>query len=171
MKLKSRILKLMPILLVLNSCINSAKIKPPTNYEILIGLEKAAEEGKKIKTELRIIKDLDEGISQAINENKPILLIFTGYGVINSRKLESEIILKNKEIFTMMKDKFVNVWLYVDDIKDVEKKCAKLQTFKFNGNYQPQIFILDSTGTKIDGGIGYEESKSQLLHLLKKYER
>ena len=69
MILKSKILTLIPILLVLNSCKNSAQIKPPTSDEILIGLEKAKEDEKKLETEMRIIKDLDEGISQAIKED------------------------------------------------------------------------------------------------------
>lgn len=150
------------------SCGNSTPIKSPTNIEMAIGLEEANKSEMKLET-LRLFKDLDEGVKQAGKEDKLILLIFTGFGAINSRKLESEVILENEKIFSLMKDKFINVWLYVDDRNGNGKKWSDLQAFEFNGNHQPQIFILDSKGKKLDGGIGYKESKKELLPLLEKH--
>lgn len=169
MVMQKKIIFQILILLFFQNCESSIQIKPPTKEEMAIGLEKAKKEEKKLEIELRLIKDLDEGIEQAQKEDKPILLIFTGYGVINSRKLESEVIFKNENIFSLMKEKFINVWLYVDDRKGNGKKWSDLQAFEFKGNHQPQIFILDSKGNKLDGGLGYKESKKELLPFLEKY--
>lgn len=169
MFLKTKFIFLFLFFILLQSCNNSAQIKPLTKENMTFNLEKAIQEENKLETELRLIKDLDEGIKQAQKEGKPILLIFTGLGVLNSRKLESEIILKNEKVFSLMKEKYINVWLYVDDRKGNGKKWSDLQAFKFNGNHQPQIFVLDANGKKLDGGMDYNESKNKLLPLLVKY--
>ena len=161
---------LISILVLFLSCKNIAQIEPPTKEEIAIGMDNALGEVNKQEAELHIINDLDRGKVKAEKEGKPILLIFTGYGVINSRKLESEVIFKNERILNLLKNKFINVWLYVDDNSENGKKWNELQTLEFKGNYQPQIFILDSKGNILDGGIGYKESKQELLQLLEKYK-
>lgn len=155
--------------MLFQNCTSGVKKSHPTKEEMEIGYEKSINSGKKLESELRLIKDLDVGIIRAKEEEKPIILIFTGFGVVNSRRLENEVILKNQKIFSLMKNNFVNVWLYVDDRRNSGTKWSDLQAYTFNGNYQPQIFILDSNGRKLDGGIGYEESKNELLPLLEKY--
>jgi|GEM_PF-6879758 len=122
---------------------------------------------QKALTELRIIEDLDEGIELANIENKPILLCFTGYAVVNGRKIESDFILKNDIVFQSMKDDYINVWLYVDD-KRVGKKWSNFQKEKFKSNVQPYFVFLNSNGKQISKGLGYSQAKKNLENELLK---
>ena len=157
------------VLILFQNCKTEAQSGPPTAEEIAKSLEEGDKIQKKLETELRLIKDLDEGMEVAKKEGKPILLIFTGFGVPASRLLEMNVILANEKIFSLMRDKYINVWLYTDDRRPSGKKWSNLQINKFKGNYQPQIFVLDAEGTKLDGDLGYEASKTELLPLLEKY--
>ena len=118
-------------------------------------------------SELNIIEDFEIGIEQAKLDDKPIALIFTGYSVVNSRKLEEFLIKKNPSIFKMLKEKYVNIWLYVDDNKTGDK-WSVLRSEKFNGEALPHIFILDSSGNIIDGDIYYSDAKTELKKVLKR---
>ncbi len=113
------------------------------------------------KSELRILTDLNIGIEQAQSEKKPILLYFTGYAVVNGRKIESDLLLKNKTVHKLMKNDYINVWLYVDD-RNVGKKWYDYQKEKFKSNVQPYFVILDSNGNPISKGLGYSEAKANL---------
>ncbi len=113
------------------------------------------------KSELRILTDLDIGIEQAQSEKKPILLYFTGYAVVNSRKIESDLLLKNTTVHQLMKNDYINVWLYVDD-RNVGKKWYDYQKESFKSNVQPYFVILDSNGNQISKGLGYSEAKANL---------
>ncbi|MCP5063597.1 MAG: hypothetical protein GY936_14215, partial [Ignavibacteriae bacterium] len=93
---------------------NQPVITPPTDKELKEGAIEADRIHDKIYSELRIIEDLEKGIEMAKIEQKPIALMFTGYGAINSRKLEHFVIVRKDKIFTALKDKYINVWLYVD---------------------------------------------------------
>ncbi|GGK35629.1 hypothetical protein GCM10007962_32510 [Yeosuana aromativorans] len=104
-------------------------------------------------------------LNQSIKLNKPLLLYFTGYACVNSRKIEQNL-LRNAEIVSKLKDDFVFVSLYVDDRselpqkewitdkssgkvgKTIGSKYAKLQKDMFNTNYQPYFVILDQNGKK-----------------------
>lgn len=104
-------------------------------------------------------------LNQSIKLNKPLLLYFTGYACVNSRKIEQNL-LRNAEIVSKLKDDFVFISLYVDDRselpqkewitdkssgkvgKTIGSKYAKLQKSMFNTNYQPYFVILDQNGKK-----------------------
>lgn len=113
------------------------------------------------KSELRILTDLEIGIEQAQSEKKPILLYFTGYAVVNSRKIESDLLLKNTTVHQLMKNDYTNVWLFVDD-RNVGKKWYDYQKESFKSNVQPYFVILDSNGNPISKGLGYSEAKANL---------
>tara|TARA_R110002049_G_scaffold308896_1_gene514741 strand:- start:1019 stop:1861 length:843 start_codon:yes stop_codon:yes gene_type:complete len=113
------------------------------------------------KSELRILTDLEIGIEQAQSEKKPILLYFTGYAVVNSRKIESDLLLKNTTVHQLMKNDYINVWLFVDD-RNVGKKWYDYQKESFKSNVQPYFVILDSNGNPISKGLGYSEAKANL---------
>jgi hypothetical protein len=120
-------------------------------------------------SQLRIIKDLNLGIEQAQSEKKPILLYFTGYAVINGRKIESNLLLKNKIVFESMKNDYINVWLYVDD-KQHGKKWYDYQKTNFKSNQQPYFVILDHNGNPISKGLDYYKAKEQLETELLKHK-
>lgn len=157
--------------LVLSSCKNTPTIPQPTKEKRTIDLEQSEEEQIPSEAALQVINDLDVGIAQAKIKDKPILLIFTGFGVVDGRRLESEVLFRNEKIYTLMRDHFINVWLYVDEKNEKGKKWRNVQTSKFKGNTQPQLFILDANGKTLEGGLGYKETYDELLPLLQKYTK
>ena len=121
-----------------------------------------------LEKDLNIIKDLDQGIQKARVENKPILLVFAAVGSVHCRKYEEEI-LKDEQLLSLMKNNFVNVWLWVDDKRGEWRKWSRLQFREFKGNYQPHIFILDQNGQITGGDIEYNAARDNLLLLLLKH--
>ena len=99
----------------------------------------------------------------ANESNKPLMIYFSGYSCINSRKMEEKL-LADKEICEKLKNQFYFVTLYVDDrkelpeseqftskstnklIKTIGHKNSNLQIEKFKVNIQPYFVILDSKG-------------------------
>ncbi|MBC9795101.1 hypothetical protein [Sinomicrobium weinanense] len=130
----------------------------PSEPDILNNIEAIGKQEEYLKTELQIITDLEVGMEKAKTENKPILLCFTGYAVINSRKMESEVVMKNKTVFETKKNDYINIWLYVDD-KDTGKKWKDYQKENFDSGVQPYFVIPDTGGHTISEGLGYREAK------------
>jgi thiol:disulfide interchange protein DsbD len=112
---------------------------------------------------LNCYKDLDEGIAAAKEQNKPIMLDFTGWACVNCRKMEEQVWSKDK-IYKILKDDYVIISLYVDDRKELYKedqfqyikpngklknietigdKWATLQTLNFQNNSQPFYVLLN----------------------------
>jgi uncharacterized protein YyaL (SSP411 family) len=50
----------------------------------------------------------------AKDENKPILLDFTGYACVNCRRME-ENVWSQPDVYKIMKEKFIVISLYVDE--------------------------------------------------------
>ena len=78
-------------------------------------------------------KDFEEGLAAAKEANKPILLDFTGWACVNCRKMEENVWSQN-DIYTLLKEEYILISLYVDDH---EKELPKAQQFEFlkaNGN-------------------------------------
>lgn len=110
--------------------------------------------------------DLEELIKKANALDKPLLIYFTGYGCVNSRRMEKNV-LTEEVIYQKLKNQFYFVSLYLDDktllenskqftspstgklIKTVGQKHSNLQIEKFNVNSQPYFVILDSKGNSI----------------------
>ena len=67
---------------------------------------------------LNCFKDFDEGIAYAQENNKPILLDFTGWACVNCRKME-ENVWSEDEVYTILKEEYVLISLYVDDRKNL----------------------------------------------------
>ncbi len=93
-----------------------------------------------LNKELRIQKIYKNGVSLAKKEQKPIFLYFTGYALANGRIFETSIY-KDQELFNLLKDNFVNIWLYLDD-KRYGNKWSEIQTNTFKTNHQPCAYIL-----------------------------
>ena len=149
------------VFFIIQSCDNTEKIKiePHISEVIELSLKK--------QRKLRIITDFDEGIKMAEAENKKILLMFTALGCVNCRKLESEIIAKNKEIFSLMRDEFINVWLFLDDRNDDNReKWNWLQISMLQSGTQPKMCILNSKGEKLTEQLSYDEIEEFLPFLL-----
>ncbi len=72
-------------------------------------------------------KNFDEGLAYAKENNKPILLDFTGWACVNCRKME-ENVWSEPDIYQILKEDYVLISLYVDDN---EKELPKDQQFDF----------------------------------------
>ena len=111
---------------------------------------------------LDCFKDFDQGLAYAKAHNKPILLDFTGWACVNCRKME-ENVWSDKRIYSLLKEDYVLISLYVDDRKElpnekqfdfqyesgriktietVGEKWGTFQTINFNAASQPYYVLL-----------------------------
>jgi hypothetical protein len=84
--------------------------------------------------------DEAELIRQSKNENKPILLYFTGYANVNCRKME-EFVLFDPIVSRTILDKYIFVTLYIDDKTDLPEERKK--TIQLNGHNKELISVGD----------------------------
>lgn len=112
---------------------------------------------------LNCYKDLEEGITAAKEQRKPIMLDFTGWACVNCRKMEEQVWSKDK-VFGVLNNDYVIISLYVDDkrnlptseqfkylkatggiknIRTIGDKWATLQTLNFQNNSQPYYVLLN----------------------------
>ena len=77
-------------------------------------------------------KDFDEGLQAAKDANKPILLDFTGWACVNCRKME-ENVWSAPAIYTLLKEEYILISLYVDDNEKELPKAAQFDFRKANG--------------------------------------
>jgi len=63
---------------------------------------------------LKAYKDFDEGLKVAQQQNKPILLDFTGWACVNCRKMEEQV-WSVPEVYETIKNDYILISLYVDD--------------------------------------------------------
>ena len=103
--------------------------------------------------------DYDDAIRMAKEENKPILLDFTGHGCVNCREMEAAV-LSDGDVLSKLDGEFIVVSLYVDDrtelpepfcvlddeYYEVGEKWSFLQKHKFGAAAQPFYVVVDSDG-------------------------
>ena len=117
----------------------------------------------------------------AQENNKPIMVDFTGYACINCRKME-EHVWPEDNILDLLKNEYVLISLYVDDKKELPEaekievqradggfrtlenvghKWAHFQTRFFNANSQPYYVLLSPDGkTQLNNPIAYTDAES-----------
>ena len=131
-------------------------------------------------------KDYETGIAKSKESKKPVLLYFNGYGCVNSRRIESEI-LTNGEIQAFINSKLIFVSLIVDErvkledseiyfsetldkeVKTTGQKRLELEMMEFNSNRQPLFVLLDLSGVEISR-IGYTNDLEKFESFLKTIE-
>lgn len=144
---------------------------PPLYYSIY-------KSGNDCVLDLNCTRDYEEGLKMAKEQNKPILLDFTGYACVNCRRMEENVWSK-PEVYKLMKEKFIIISLYVDDKKKlpsvqqftyktkdgVEKeintvgdKWATFETENFKNNAQPLYAILNTSEQLLSHPVGYVPS-------------
>jgi thiol:disulfide interchange protein len=112
---------------------------------------------------LNCFHDLEEGIAFAKENNKPILIDFTGYACVNCRKMEEHVWPKD-EIYSIINQEYVLVSLYVDDkealaldeqyisattgqkVRTIGNKWSDLQSSQFGTNAQPYYVLIAPDG-------------------------
>lgn len=112
---------------------------------------------------LNCFHDLEEGIAFAKENNKPILIDFTGYACVNCRKMEEHVWPKD-EVFNIISNDYVLISLYVDDkealrledqyisattgqkVRTIGNKWSDLQSSQFGTNAQPYYVLIAPDG-------------------------
>jgi thiol:disulfide interchange protein len=155
---------------------------PPLWYSIY------AEKGKEdCVLNLNCTKDYEEGLKMAKEQNKLLLLDFTGFACVNCRKMEENVWSRPEE-YKMLKENFIIVSLYVDDkkllpaenrftyktkdgaereIKTVADKWSVFETENFAQNSQPLYAIVTTNEELVSYPSGYTDAKGDFLQWLK----
>ncbi len=130
--------------------------------------------------------DYEEGLKMAREQNKPILLDFTGYACVNCRRME-ENVWSDASVYKLMKEKFIVISLYVDDkknlpaeqrftytskdgnktyIKTVGDKWSVFETENFKSNSQPLYAIINTKEELVSHPSGYAPNVNDYLNWL-----
>lgn len=142
---------------------------PPLSYSIY---HKPAEQ--------HIINDYEAALKLAKQENKPILIDFTGWACVNCRKMEENVWSK-PEVSAYMKAHFILVSLYVDDRKALASpylfgtkeinttgdQWATFESRNFRQVTQPLYVILDPNQQLMNRPVGYTPDDKVYLQWLK----
>ena len=115
--------------------------------------------------------DYDEGLRYAQQEHKDVLLDFSGYGCVNCRKMEANVI-ADEEVQAVLQD-YVLITLYVDSRQDdngngIEDgvEYSRLQRERFGSNAQPYWVRLSSKGEQVGSPLGFTSSKAEFIDWL-----
>ncbi|MGL6021683.1 MAG: thioredoxin family protein, partial [Chitinophagaceae bacterium] len=130
--------------------------------------------------------DYQEALLVAKQENRPVMIDFTGVNCVNCRAMEAKV-WSNPEVMELLKDSFIIASLFVDihniDIPIIEQYTNKngkkiitlgeyntdLQIKAFRANVQPYYFFVNNDGEKIlSEGYGYNDNVQQFLQHLRK---
>jgi thiol:disulfide interchange protein len=130
-------------------------------------------------------KDFEKGKAEAIAQQKPILLDFTGWACINCRKVEENIWTK-PNVYALLRDEVVLVSLYVDDrtpiaksdqqtitysdgtsrtLTTVGQKWSAFQALNFKSVSQPYYVLMLPDGTLLNPPIQYTDANNYLAWL------
>lgn len=129
-------------------------------------------------------KDYEKGMAYAKENNKPVLLDFTGFACVNCRKME-DYVWSEATVLSILKEDVVLISLYVDDkkelpeneqyvskttgkkIKTVGNKWSDFQIEKYQANAQPYYIVLDNEGNSLNTPVGYTPEISEYENWLK----
>lgn len=121
--------------------------------------------GEHCPFDLSCFNNFEDGLAYAIQQNKPIMLDFTGWGCVNCRKME-EYVWADPRVLERLRQNFVLISLYVDErtklpeseqhvsektgrkIKNVGNKWSEFQEVNFGAVAQPYYVILGHDSLK-----------------------
>ena len=162
---------------------SSSLFSTKTNLSLLSGLlppefYSVYQDNNECPLSLNCIKDFDEGKSESIENNKPILLDFTGWACANCRRVE-ENTWSEPKVYDMINNEFILISLYVDDrsdlnqdqiiiltdkngnektLKKVGEKWSAFQTINFKNNSQPYYVLLSPNLEVLNKPIQYTDT-------------
>lgn len=130
------------------------------------------------------VRDFEEGLALAREQDKPILVDFTGWACVNCRKMEEGVWVQ-PEVAERLTEDYVLVSLYVDDteplpeeerytsaatgrnVRTVGNKWSDLQITNFKGASQPWYVLLAPDGrTVLNEPVGYTPDAGEYLDFL-----
>ena len=127
--------------------------------------------------------DFDAGMEYARQNNKPVMIDFTGYGCVNCRKMELAV-WTDPKVSQMLNDDYVLITLYVDEktklpepikvtengtertLRTIGDKWSYLQRSKFGANAQPFYVLLDNEGMPLNKSYSYDEDIAKYVDFL-----
>lgn len=143
---------------------------PPLSYSVY---GKKNVHGKGV--EPHVINDYEKAVQLSAEQNKPLLIDFTGWACVNCRKMEEQVWTR-PEISSLLTEKFILVSLYVDDrkklppserftytfsggkekyIETIGDQWATFQSENFGQSTQPLYVILNHEGKLMTHPVGY----------------
>lgn len=167
---------------------NAAYIKflsgfpPPSHYSLL---EKSSTSSHGLQA--NVVNDYAKALAMAKEQNKPILIDFTGWACVNCRKME-ENVWSDPAVSTYIKDNFILVSLYVDDkallpvdkrfkytnkagaskdINSIGDLWATFQAENFSQVTQPLYVVLSAKEELLSNPVGYTSAIDTYLNWLK----
>lgn len=112
-----------------------------------------------------VFNDFEEGMAYARQENRPVLLDFSGYGCVNCRKMEAYVL--NDEQVQSRLSAYVLIELYVDDKRDgTGEKNSRLQRERFGSNAQPYYVQLSPQGKTLSEPYAFSTDVNDFLNWL-----
>ena len=97
------------------------------------------------ETGVEPLRDYDQALKLAREQNKPVLIDFTGWACVNCRRLEEKVWVNDK-VKSMMNNDFIVVSLYVDERRKLP--TTEQITYKTkNGTEKPIITVGDKWAT------------------------
>lgn len=134
---------------------------------------------------LSCFKNYEDGLAYAKEQNKPIMIDFTGYACVNCRKME-EHVWPLPKVYNRIKNDYVLISLYVDDKKalpEAQQKTLnkvyggtrtlknygdKWQHFQeyFGANAQPYYVLLSPEEELLASPVGYTPDENEFSSFL-----
>lgn len=127
--------------------------------------------------------DFDKGMAYAADNNRPVLVDFSGHGCVNCRKMEGAVF-DTETVSSIIKENYVLIKLMVDDkqklsnpikveengkkmtLETVGEKWSYLQRHKFAANSQPYYIVLDNNGEALTEPAYYDENIERFVEWL-----
>ncbi len=127
--------------------------------------------------------DYESAMAYAKQNNKPVMIDFSGYGCVNCRKMEASV-WTDARVKNILEKDYILVTLMVDDktklpevieveengritkLKTIGDKWSYLQRHKFGANAQPYYIALDADGKPIAPSYAFDEDVNKYLDFL-----
>lgn len=163
-------ISIIAFLILLASCSQSNSENNKEQNSVPLEKDKSATTDK---IEFTPLVDLESAIKIGKKNKNNVLLYFTSYACMNSRKLEDNILM-DSQVKSLLTENFSFFIAYLDD-RTVDKstnstvgeKFVKLQEEKFKSIYQPYFYIIDYNG-KVLSEISYTNDKEAFVAFLEK---
>jgi thiol:disulfide interchange protein DsbD len=153
---------------------------PPTHYSLFTNTSEQA------GLHANVVNDYEKALQLSKQENKPILIDFTGWACVNCRKME-ENVWTDPAVMGFIQNNFILVSLYVDDkallpvdkrftyttktgdkkeITSVGDLWATFQAENFNQSSQPLYVVMSPNQKLLSNPVGYTPNAKEYLNWL-----
>lgn len=153
---------------------------PPTHYSLFTNTAEQA------GLHANVVNDYEKAVQLSKQQNKPILIDFTGWACVNCRKME-ENVWTDPEVMSFIQNNFILASLYVDDkaLLPVEKRFtyttvsgakkeitsvgdlwATFQAENFNQSSQPLYVVMSPDQKLLSNPVGYTPDAKEYLNWL-----